>query len=97
MSFESSYIQTINEISELLVWSDGVVGDIKILEDISIIDFINYRQIFKAKYEGDADNKKKFVENTFEFARKAVEVICKTVAGAYGTKSNSSKLGSKNR
>jgi hypothetical protein len=97
MSFEGSYIQTINEISELLVWSEGCVGDVKTIEELSLIDFINYRQIFKSKYEGDADNKKKFIENTFEFARKAVEVICKTVAGAYGTKSNSSKLGGKNR
>lgn len=62
-----------------------------------MLDFINYRSIFKSRYEGEADNKKKFIENTFEFARKSVEVICKTIAGAYGTKTNNSKLGSKNR
>lgn len=95
MSFESSYIQTINEISELIVWSDGGVGTINTIEDMSMVDFLTYRSIFKSKYEGEADNKKKFVENTFEFARKAVEVICKTIAGAYGTKTNNSKLGGK--
>lgn len=97
MSFESSYIQTINEISELIVWSDGGIGNLQVIEGMSMLDFINYRVIFKSKYEGEAENKKKFIENAFEFARKSVEVICKTVAGAYGTKTNSNKLGSKNR
>ncbi len=70
---------------------------VDIIESMSMGDFLNYRNIFKSKYDGDAENKKKFIENTFDFARKAVEVICKTVAGAYGTKSDNSKLGSKNR
>lgn len=86
MSFESSYIQMINEISELIVWSNGGLGSLEVLENISMLDFINYRSIFKSKFEGEAENKKKFIENTFEFARKSVESICKTIAGAYGTK-----------
>lgn len=86
MSFDSSYIQTINEISELIVWSSAGIGNLEIVENMSMLDFINYRSIFKAKFEGEAENKKKFIENTFEFARKSVEVICKTIAGAYGTK-----------
>ena len=32
------------------------------------------------------ENRKKFIENTFEFARKGIEVLCKTIAGAFGTK-----------
>lgn len=62
-----------------------------------MVDFITYRSIFKSKYDAEVENKKKFVEGTFEFAKKAVEAICKTVSGAYGTKTNTSKLGSKNR
>lgn len=62
-----------------------------------MLDFMTYRSIFKSKYEGEADNKKKFIEGTFEFAKKGIEVICKTIAGAYGTKTNTSKLGTKNR
>lgn len=86
MSFESSYIQTINEISELIVWSGGEIGNLDVIESMSMLDFLNYRSIFKSKFEGEAENKKKFIESAFEFARKSVEVICKTVAGAYGTK-----------
>lgn len=97
MTFESSYIQTVNEISELIVWSEGQVGNVLIIEELSLLDFINYRKIFKSKYEAEAENKKKFVENTFEFAKKGIEVICKTIAGAYGTKTGGSKLGSKKR
>jgi hypothetical protein len=97
MSFESSYIQTINEISELIVWSDGGLGDLRVIENMSMLDFINYRSIFKTKYEAEIENKKKFIEGTFEFARKSVEVICKTIAGAYGTKTSNNKSGSKNR
>jgi hypothetical protein len=94
MSFEGSYLQVMNQVSELLVWSDGIIGDSSVIEEMSMLDFLSYRNIFKAKYEGDSENKQKFIENTFEFAKKAVEVICKTIAGAYGTKTGNNKLSS---
>jgi hypothetical protein len=85
----------LNEVFELLVWSNGVVGDIEIIENMSLSDFINYRNMFKPKYEAEAENKKKFIENTFEFARKGIEVICKTIAGAFGTKAGKIGAGKK--
>jgi len=97
MSFESSYIQTINEISELIVWSSGGLGSLEVIENMSMLDFTNYRSIFKSKYEGEAENKRKFIEGTFEFARKSVDAICKTIAGANGGKGSAGKIGSKNR
>jgi hypothetical protein len=97
MTFESSYLQTINEIAELIVWSDGNLGDVNSIESMCMVDFFNYRKIFKGKYEGDAENKKKFIENSFDFAKKAVEVICKTIASSNGSKAKGGKLSGKKR
>ena len=91
MTFDLGYRNTINQIIELLVWSDTTLKKDEI-EEMDQIEFDIYRAFFKKKYEDDNEQKKKFIENTFEFARKSVEVICKTIAGAYGTNTNTSDL-----
>ena len=56
MSFGgSSYLQMLNEVMELLVWSDGTVGNVEIIENMSLSDFINYRNMFKPKYEAEGE------------------------------------------
>lgn len=76
-------------MAELLIWSSGFIniGD---MNRMDVFEFDAFREMFKHKYDTDADNKKEFIKATFEFAKKSVEVICKTVAGAFGTKSSSS-------
>jgi hypothetical protein len=91
MTFDLGYRNSINQVIELLVWSSGVL-DKQEIEELDSIEFDIYRTFFKKKYEDDNEQKKKFIENTFEFANKAVEVICKTIAGAYGTNSNTNDL-----
>lgn len=88
MHFNTSYSNILSEISELYIWSNGI--NIKDIEDLELMEFEAYRNIFKAKYEKENDAKKEFIKNTFEFARRCVEVICKTIAGAFGTKSGNS-------
>ena len=91
MTFELGYRNTINQIIELLVWADGLLS-VDQIDNFDQIEFDIYRTFFRKKYEEDNEQKKKFIENTFEFANKAVEVICKTIAGAYGTNSGASNL-----
>ena len=50
------------------------------------------KQTADDKFDAEAKNKQEFIKNTFEFARKSVEVICKTIAGAFGTKTNTNNL-----
>jgi hypothetical protein len=91
MTFDLGYRNTINQIIELLVWANGLL-DKNEIEELDQIEFDLFRSFFKKKYEDDNEQKKKFIENTFEFANKAVEVICKTIAGAYGTNSGANDL-----
>jgi len=91
MTFDLGYRNTINQILELLVWSCGSIDKTQI-EELDQVEFDIYRTFFKKKYDDDNEQKKKFIENTFEFANKAVEVICKTIAGANGSNSGASSL-----
>jgi hypothetical protein len=91
MTFDLGYRNTLSQITELLIWANGLLS-IPVIEELDQIEFEFYRTFFRKKYEEDNEQKKKFIENTFEFANKAVEVICKTIAGAYGTNSNTSDL-----
>jgi hypothetical protein len=54
--------------------------------DMSFDEFTYLRHIFKEKFEQEQKGKQEFIKNTFEFAKKAVEVICKTIAYAFGGK-----------
>ena len=91
MTFDLGYRNTINQIIELLVWANGLI-DLDQIDNFDQLEFEMYRAFFKKKYEDDNEQHKKFVENTFDFANKAVEVICKTIAGAYGTNSGANDL-----
>ena len=82
---ESSYQATFHECVELVIWASPSIN-IDGVDNLDIYEFEFYRKVFKDKFENDAKNKQEFIKNTFEFARKCVEVICKTIAGAFGTK-----------
>lgn len=91
MTFEIGYRNTINQIIELLIWADGLLN-IDQIEEFDQLEFNVFREFFKKKYTDDGEQKKKFIDSTFEFANKGIEVICKTIAGAYGTKTGSNNL-----
>lgn len=91
MTFDLGYRNALSQVIELLVWSNGLLTKNQI-EELDQVEYEVYKTFFKKKYEEDNEQKKKFIENTFEFANKAVEVICKTIAGAYGTNSGASDL-----
>lgn len=91
MTFDLGYRNALSQVIELLVWSNGLLTKDQI-EELDQVEYEVYKTFFKKKYEDDNEQKKKFIENTFEFANKAVEVICKTIAGAYGTNSGASDL-----
>lgn len=88
MSFGTSYQNTLGESAELAIWSDGIIniGDI---DSLDVLDFYFYRELFKKKFEEEKKSKSEFIKGCFEFAKKAVEVICKTIGGSYGTKPGS--------
>lgn len=92
MHFDTSYEGVLHSASELLVWSEGIIN-INDIENLDLYEFEVYREIFKNKFEAEQEGKKEFIKNTFEFAKKGIEAICKTVAGAYGTKSGGSPKG----
>ena len=92
MRFNASYEGVLHSVSELLVWSNGIIN-ISEVENLDLYEFEVYREIFKNKFEAEQDGKKEFIKNTFEFAKKCTEAICKTVAGAYGTKQGKSPVG----
>lgn len=89
MLFNSSYDYTLHNISELLVWCNGIIN-IDTIDNLDLYEFEVYREIFKNKFEAEQEGKKEFIKNTFEFAKKGVETICKTIAGSYGTKTKGS-------
>ncbi len=91
ITFDLGYRNLINQILELLIWSTNHLTKTEI-DELDEIEFQIFRNFFKQKYEDDNKEKQKFIENTFEFANKAVETICKTTAGAYGTKTPPGKL-----
>ena len=84
---DSCYKATINECIELVVWAAPSIN-IGEVDDLDLHEFEIYRKVFKDKFENEAKNKQEFIKNTFDFARKSVEVICKTIAGAFGTKTS---------
>lgn len=54
------------------------------IENLTSVEFEYYYKIFKEKFEKESENRNEFIQNTFEFARKCVEVICKTIANVWG-------------
>lgn len=90
MHFNTSYSGILQSVSELLVWSTGYIN-IGEVEKLDLYEFEAYREIFKYKHEAEQDEKKEFIKNTFEFASKCTENICKTVAGVFGTKKGKMK------
>lgn len=90
MHFNSSYVAIVHGASELAVWSNGIIN-ISDIGNLDLYDYEVYREIFKNKFEAEQDGKKEFIKNTFEFAKKAVEAICKTVAGSNNAKAGSLK------
>lgn len=74
-----------NEIIELLIWSNGFINKCEI-ENFTVDEFFYYRKIFKDKFEKEQDNKQEFIKNTFDFAKKGIEAICKTIANAFKIK-----------
>jgi hypothetical protein len=79
----SAYQQVLNEIAELLIYSASSIN-IEEAEELSCVEFDYYKNIFKQKFEKELENKNEFIKNTFEFAKKAVEIICKTIANVWG-------------
>lgn len=75
----------------MTVWAAPSINIVEI-DNIDLHEFELYRKVFKEKFDTEAKNKQEFIKNTFDFARKCVEVICKTIAGAFGTKTNTSNL-----
>ena len=79
----SAYQQVLNDIAELLIYSSSSIN-IWEAEELSCVEFEYYKNIFKEKFEKELENKNEFIKNTFEFAKKAVEIICKTIANVWG-------------
>jgi hypothetical protein len=75
-------------MAEMLIWSNGFIN-IGEMDRMDVFEFDAFREMFKKKYEEDADSKKEFTKATFEFARKGIETICKTISAAFGAKSGS--------
>lgn len=90
MHFNSSYMSILQSVSELLVWASGYIN-IGEVEKLDLYEFEAYREIFKYKHESEQDDKKEFIKNTFEFASKCTENICKTIANVFGMKKGKSK------
>lgn len=88
---DTCYQQMVNHAIELLIWAAPSINILEV-DYLDVAEFELYRKVFKNKFEQEQDNKNEFIKNTFEFARKCVEVICKTIAGAFGTKTNTSNL-----
>jgi len=86
MSFETTYLNTLGEISELAIWSSNLIN-ITEAEQLDLTDFLFYRELFKKKFEEEKKGKSEFTKACFEFAKKGIEAICKTIAGANGRQS----------
>lgn len=78
-----AYQQVLNELLEITIYSSASIN-INEAEELSCVEFEYYKSFFKQKFEKEMDNKNEFIKNTFEFAKKAVEIICKTIANAMG-------------
>lgn len=87
MSFNSSYLNTLGEITELAIWSNNLINILQV-EELDISDFYFYRELFKEKFNEEKKNKSEFIKACFEFAKKGIDVLCKTIIG-----SNSTKIG----
>jgi len=83
MSFNTSYLNTLGEISELAIWSSNLINILD-AEELDLSDFYFYRELFKKKFEEEKKSKSEFIKACFEFAKKGIEVLCKTIAGAGG-------------
>ena len=88
---DSCYKAVLNECIELIVWAAPSIN-IGEVDEIDLFEFEVYRKVFKDKFESEAKNKNELIKTAFEFARKSVETICKTIAGAFGTKTSSSNI-----
>jgi hypothetical protein len=85
MLLNESNQKLLHEIIELLVWTEGFIN-ISEIKEFQCDEFFYLRNVFKEKYEKEQDSKQEFIKNTFEFAKKGIETICKTIAYAFGGK-----------
>lgn len=85
MLYGESNQKVLHDTIELLVWSQGYIN-INDIQEFPCDEFFYIRNIFKDKFEKEQEQKQEFIKNTFEFARKGVEAICKTFAYAFGGK-----------
>lgn len=88
MLFDTCEQEILKEIAETAVWSENCINIFDSLE-LSVLDFYIFRKMFKDLFDQKAESKQKLVESSFEMAKKCTEAICKTIAGAYGTKAGS--------
>lgn len=84
MGFDSSYQQILGEIAQLNIFSGGSLS-ISEIEDLDLIDYYFYKEIYKNHYEQEQNNKQELIKQSFEFAKKSVEIICKSIGGLGGT------------
>ena len=91
MLLDTSEAEIMKEVAEMAVWSDNCIN-INDALNLTVLDFYIYRKIFKELFDQKTESKQKLVEASFEMAKKCTETICKTIAGAYGTKTNTGNL-----
>jgi hypothetical protein len=84
MGFDSSYQQILSEIAQLNIFSGGSLS-ISEIEDLDLIDYYFYKEIYKNHYEQEQNNKQELIKQSFEFAKKSVEIICKSIGGLGGS------------
>ena len=77
--------KTLHDIIELLIWSQGYIN-INEIHELPCEEFMYLRNIFKEKFTKEQEQKQEFIKNTFEFAKKGIEAICKTIANVFGGK-----------
>lgn len=85
MHFNSNVSLLFQNVSELAIWSSGIIN-INDIYNLDLYEFEVYREIFKNKFETESESKSEFIKGLIEFAKRCVESICKTIAGAYGTR-----------
>lgn len=85
MILECSAKKLLHDVIELLIWSNGFIN-ISNMENMDNNEFLYLHKIFKEKFEQEQKNKQEFIQNTFDFAKKGIEIICKTIGYAFGGK-----------
>lgn len=83
MIYSDAYQNILNKIAAFYVYT-GSSLNLDDIENVNCVEFEYYFNLFKEKFEKENENKNEFIQNTFEFARNCVEVICKTIANVWG-------------